>query len=329
MPLIGRIELAEGLPHPVIDGEWIKTSGARRAGPTSSPTSAKRTIDAMLEYAATARLPRPLPQRPLQDLGALRPPGGPVPERARPDSRRCVEKARAKGLRMGAHTLTNFITTNDPFVTTAANRGADGRRDGRAGRAGVDAAATEIVVDREDYFRQESTLNSVLIGTEIVRYRDVAGEEPVHADGLRPRRLRDRGRAPRQRRGRQEAHGPSLQDALPRLAHAGASSSGTWPASSTRPGPPRWISTATKAPATSAAATTATTTSPRPSSAQVDHLVVNGSSNIGPFLLAREQLHQLGRALVRELPGEPVRAGGSSTSRSWSATTCRTCSAGS
>ena len=175
LPLIGKIEAAEGLPHPVIDGEWVKTSGAT-GRPYLIADFGEKNIDEML--ATTRRLgfyslyhSGPFKTWGRFDLLEDEFPNG------RAGMKRCVDKARAMGLRIGSHTLTNFITTNDPFVTTPANRGlmAAGiailQRD-------VDAAATEIAVDREDYFRQGSTLNSVLIGAEIVRYQSVTGSGP-------------------------------------------------------------------------------------------------------------------------------------------------------
>ena len=35
----------------------------------------------------------------------------------------CVAKASARNIRMGVHTLTNFITTNDPFVSPVPHKG--------------------------------------------------------------------------------------------------------------------------------------------------------------------------------------------------------------
>ena len=175
LPLIGRIEVAEGLPHPVIDGEWIKTSGVT-GRPYLIAEFSEETIDAMLEYARRLGFPALYHSGPFKTWGHFDLREDLFPN-GRAGFRRCVEKARALGLRVGAHTLTNFITTNDPFVTTPANRGLMAAGVARL-RKDIDAAATEIVVDREDYFRQESTLNSVLIGTEIVRYRGVAGTGP-------------------------------------------------------------------------------------------------------------------------------------------------------
>ena len=172
---IGAIEVAEGLAHPVIDGEWIKTSGVT-GRPYLIAAFSESNIDAMLEYTKRLGFPALYHSGPFKTWGHFDLLEDLFPN-GRTGFRRCVEKARALGLRLGAHTLTNFITTNDPFVTTAANGGLMA-----AGIAvlqkDIDAAATEIVVDREDYFQQESTLNSLLIGNEIVRYQDITGTGP-------------------------------------------------------------------------------------------------------------------------------------------------------
>ncbi len=172
---IGAIEVAEGLPHPMIDGEWIKTSGVT-GRPYLIAAFSERTIDAMLEYTRRLGFPALYHSGPFRTWGHFDLLEDLFPN-GRPGFRRCVEKARAMGLRVGAHTLTNFITTNDPFVTTAANKGLMAAGIGVL-QKDIDASATEIVVDRQDLFEQESTLHSVLIGNEIVRYQDVAGTGP-------------------------------------------------------------------------------------------------------------------------------------------------------
>ena len=175
LPMIGRIELAEGLPHPVIDGEWVKTSPVP-GRPYLIAAFGEADIDAMLAYARRLGFTTLYHSGPFKTWGHFN-----LLEELFPNGRAgfkaCVDKARALGLRVGAHTLTNFITTNDPFVTTAANRGLMAAGVGRLAKD-VDAAATAIVVDREDVFKQESTLNSVLVGAEIVRFRAVSGSGP-------------------------------------------------------------------------------------------------------------------------------------------------------
>lgn len=175
LALIGRIELAEGLPHPVIGGEWIKTSGVT-GRPYLIAGFSEATIDALLDYTRRLGFPALYHSGPFRTWGHFdlledRFPNG------RAGFKACVDKGRALGLRVGAHTLTNFITTNDPFVTTAANRGLMAAGVARLEKD-LGAAATEIAVDREDLFKQSYTLNSVLIGTEMVRFRAVTGTGP-------------------------------------------------------------------------------------------------------------------------------------------------------
>jgi len=175
LPLIGRIELAEGLPHPMIEGEWVRTSGAT-GRPYLIANFSEKNVDEMLEYARRLGFYSLYHSGPFKTWGHFDLLEDLFPN-GRAGLKQCVGKARAKGIRMGVHTLTNFVTTNDPFVTTPANKGLMA-----AGIAAlqkdIDAASTDIAVDRDDYFRQESTLNSVLIGTEIIRYQDVTGSGP-------------------------------------------------------------------------------------------------------------------------------------------------------
>jgi hypothetical protein len=175
LALMGAIEVAEGLPHPTIDGRWVKTSGAA-ARPYLIANFSERTIDEMLDYTRRLGFYSLYHSGPFKTWGHFELLEDEFPD-GWPGMKRCVDKARALGIRIGSHTLTNFITTNDPFVTTAANEGLMA-----AGTAvlekDIDAAATAIAVDRGDYFAQASTLNSVLIESEIVRYQSVTGAGP-------------------------------------------------------------------------------------------------------------------------------------------------------
>ncbi len=175
LPMIGRIEVAENLPHPVIDGQWIKTSGVT-GKPYLITSFSEKNFDEMLEFASRLGFYSIYHSHAFETWGhfdllkKLFPNG-------REGMKNLVEKAKAKNIRVGTHTLTNFITTNDPFVTTEANSGLMA-----AGISllteDIDADATVIPVDNYDYFAQASTLNSVLIGNEIVRYQEVSKEKP-------------------------------------------------------------------------------------------------------------------------------------------------------
>lgn len=172
---IGYVNQAEGIPYPVIDGEWIRTSGVT-GRPYLITSFTEETADELIELAERLGFYSVYHEGPFANWGHFELREDQFPNGVE-GMRRIVNRAEEKNIRIGVHTLTNFITTNDPFVTTPANSGLMA-----AGFAtllhDIDEHATEIEVDRYDYFAQVSTLNSVRIGNEIIRYEDVTREEP-------------------------------------------------------------------------------------------------------------------------------------------------------
>ena len=172
---IGIISQAEGLPYQVIDGEWTRKSKIT-GKPYLICSFSEENFDEMLEYTQRLGFYSIYHSHPFDTWGHFDLLKNLFPN-GREGMRNCVEKAKAKNIRVGVHTLTNFITTNDPFVTTEANSGLMA-----AGisilQEDIDEKATEITVDNYDYFVQVSTLNSVLIGNEIIRYQEVTKDKP-------------------------------------------------------------------------------------------------------------------------------------------------------
>ena len=91
----------------------------------------------------------------------------------------CVEKIEKAGLFAGVHTLSNFITTNDPYVTPVP--------DTRLGTVGttvissdIDSRQNEIPIENPDYFNQyeNNNLHTVMIGEELIRYEKVSETAP-------------------------------------------------------------------------------------------------------------------------------------------------------
>ena len=174
---IGAIEVAEGLPHPTIDGAWVKTwRDLGRSYLIASFT--EDTADELLAFTTRAGLMSLYHPEPFASWGhyALDPKAFP---NGNAGMRRVVEKGRALGVRIGAHTLTNFINTSDPYVTP--------RPDPRLARTGssvltadIAAAATEIPVASPEYFANEKAnwLHTVVIGDELIRYRAVSASAP-------------------------------------------------------------------------------------------------------------------------------------------------------
>ncbi|MBI5008136.1 MAG: hypothetical protein HZB98_00440, partial [Bacteroidia bacterium] len=174
---ISEIEIAEGLPHPMINGVWVKQSQETGRAYLISDFN-ESNIDSMLKYTQRAGLMSLYHEGPFQSWGhfILNPKSFP---KGNAGLKKCVEKASEKGIRIGVHTLTSFINTNDPYVTPVPDR-----RLAATGTsvldASIDSEAVEIKVESDKYFKNltPSTLHAIRIGDEIIRYKDVTREYP-------------------------------------------------------------------------------------------------------------------------------------------------------
>ncbi|TWF41644.1 hypothetical protein FHW36_103448 [Chitinophaga polysaccharea] len=177
LPTISQIELKEGLPHPLLDGEWGKqASHASESylimdfGVDNLPAAIAATKQAGLRYLYHGD--------PFDTWGHFKLHAKEFPQNWA-SMKQCVETAKAAGVRLGVHTLSNFITTNDPYVTPVP--------DPRLGKVGystlsqaIDANAKEIGIEDPVFFNQfqNNTLKSVVIGNEIIRYGSVSAAAP-------------------------------------------------------------------------------------------------------------------------------------------------------
>ena len=112
---IGAIEMAEGAPHPVIDGVWAKQWRDQGRSYLIAAFS-ESTVDELLAATKRADLMTLYHPEPFATWGhyGLDPRAFPTGDEG---MRRAVEKGRALGIRIGVHTLTNFINTNDAYVS--------------------------------------------------------------------------------------------------------------------------------------------------------------------------------------------------------------------
>ncbi|MFC3880357.1 hypothetical protein ACFOSV_09235 [Algoriphagus namhaensis] len=175
---IGTIEIVEGLPHPMIDGEWAKTSKkASSAYLITSFTEAnvedaialtkKAGLEYLYHYGKT-----------FESWGHFELYKGEFPN-GRASLRNCVELAEAQGVKIGTHCLSNFVQTNDPYVTPIP--------DPRLAKVGtstitsrVEASDREIPIASADFFNQmkNNNLQTVMIGEELIRYGSVSKTAP-------------------------------------------------------------------------------------------------------------------------------------------------------
>jgi len=173
---VGAIEVAEGLPHPVIDGEWGKTARSATAAYVILPFN-EVTIDEAVGVTLRAGLRYLYHPEPFESWGHFQL-GDDFPSGVE-GLRGAVERAEARGVRVGVHTLSNFITTNDPYVTPIP--------DPRLARVGstllteaVSETDTEVGIQSPDFFNQfeNNHLRAAVVGEEILRYREVSEEPP-------------------------------------------------------------------------------------------------------------------------------------------------------
>ncbi len=177
LEVIGNIELAEGLPHPVIDGEWGKTATAATASYLIMPFS-EDNLDESIKIVKQAGLRYLYHGGPFETWGHFE-----LQKASFPDNwesmRRCVESAEKEGVRLGVHTLSNFITTNDPYVTPIP--------DPRLAKVGeskliknISPTDTQITIEDPKFFNQmkNNNLHTVLVGDELVRYGTVSETQP-------------------------------------------------------------------------------------------------------------------------------------------------------
>jgi hypothetical protein len=174
---IGEIQKEEDLPHPVLDGKWVKTNRAAAAAYLIYDFGEK-TIEEAIEYTKKAGLKYLYHPGPFKNWGHFE-----LDENSFPNGwdglKICVEKAEAEGIYVGLHTLSNFITTNDPYVSPVP--------DSRLGEVGyselagaVDENQVEIPIVSPVYFNQFSNnnLHTVMVGSELIRYRTVSESAP-------------------------------------------------------------------------------------------------------------------------------------------------------
>lgn len=174
---IGKIEVEEGLPHPQLNGLWAKLSKEAASAYLIYDFS-EENIDLAIEYTRNAGLNYLYHSDPFKNWGHFE-----LKEKYFPNGwdglKACVEKAERAGIHVGVHTLSNFITTNDPYVTPVP--------DPRLGMVGytfldeaINAEQTDIPIISPEFFDQfrNNHLKTVMIGSELIRYGSVSSEAP-------------------------------------------------------------------------------------------------------------------------------------------------------
>lgn len=176
LDVIGQIELSEGLPHPMIDGEWGKNS--RKASSSYMILGfGEEDIEKALDYTSKAGLDYLYHPGPFETWGHF-PLNAQFPN-GRDGLKNCVAKAENMGIRLGVHTLSNFITTNDKYVTPVPDE-----RLAKVGRTplvdNIDENQNEIIIEDPLRFvpRSGNNLRTVQIDEELIQYETISQEQP-------------------------------------------------------------------------------------------------------------------------------------------------------
>ncbi|SEL67854.1 hypothetical protein [Parapedobacter koreensis] len=180
LPTILSIAKAEKLPYAMWQDEWIRTS--KEVGRPYLITSFNESnVDTFLNLAKRMGMAGVYHEDPFDTWGHFVLKASLFPN-GRNGFKTAVDKAKALGLRLGFHTLTTFLTTNDAYVTPVPSEHLM-----TAGSAALEQAIseqeTEITVSSSEYFQMRSDLNCVRIGTELIRFREVSQTAPYRLLG--------------------------------------------------------------------------------------------------------------------------------------------------
>lgn len=117
LDIIGDMEIAEGLPHPTLDGIWAKKNPrASESYMMISEDSGSYSYEEMLEIVRKAGLRCIYSWAPFKSWGHFEIDPGKYPG-GDEGLKQAVDQAAEKGLSCGFHTLSNFIQTHDPYVS--------------------------------------------------------------------------------------------------------------------------------------------------------------------------------------------------------------------
>lgn len=164
---IGEIEQEQGLPHPLFDGEWGKTARAAMKSYLISDFS-ENNFDMILDKAKIAGFKYVYHSGPFLDWGHFN--WDPKFTKSGDEGvRKMVDKAKAEGIAVGVHTLSNFMTTNDAYVTPVPTEHLL-KQGVLSLTADLDKDQTEITIKKSSLFDRPMTLNAMQIDQELITY---------------------------------------------------------------------------------------------------------------------------------------------------------------
>lgn len=172
LDIIGEIELGEGLPHPMVDGTWVRKSKSLGSAYLLNSGDQAQSI----KYAKACGFSLIKIGDIFQTWGHFglhtkRFPNGSA------DILKATEAARKVGISLGVHTLTMFTAKNDPYITPIPSDSLC--KTGSTVLASDIGKENEIIyIQNPVFFRNLGKTHTVKIGKELVNYRKVSDDEP-------------------------------------------------------------------------------------------------------------------------------------------------------
>lgn len=164
---IGEIEVEQGLPHPLFNGEWGKTSRAAMKSYLISDFS-EDNFDMILDKAKIAGFEYVYHSGPFLDWGHFN--WDPKFTKDGDEGvKQMVDKAKAQGIAVGVHTLSNFTTTNDAYVTPVPSEHLL-KQGILTLTSDLDKEQTAIKIKKSDLFSMPMSLNAMQIDKELITY---------------------------------------------------------------------------------------------------------------------------------------------------------------
>ena len=162
---IGEMEPAEGLPHPLYSGNYAKRD------PHASATyivfgGTDLTHDEMVELACRAEVSCVYFSNVFDHWGHFTIRRDLFPNGVS-DVRRYADQVNEGGVILGAHSLTNFLTPNDEYITPIPHSHLQVRDTTRL-TADISADDTEIFIADAGHYGEKSTMNTFRIGDELI-----------------------------------------------------------------------------------------------------------------------------------------------------------------
>ncbi|MDD2205341.1 MAG: hypothetical protein PHU62_05870 [Bacteroidales bacterium] len=171
---IGEIEIEQSLPHPMFDGEWGKTNRACMQSYLITNIT-ENTLDFVVEKAKKAGFKYIYEMDAFDSWGHFTWSQNFV-NGGDEAVRKMVERAAQQGINIGVHTLSNFITTNDAYVTPVPSKHL--LKQGELQLINnINKNQTAIEIAPSELFAMPVTLNALQIEDELIQFENYENKD--------------------------------------------------------------------------------------------------------------------------------------------------------